>query len=74
MPKKTSKQVGTAKSSVKKRTLNAVKNHGSRGAPFNEQDPQRRLGNFVSAGEHARHGGRGTGIVGQRKDKSRTDK
>ena len=24
------------------------------GAPFNEQDPKRRLGNFTGAGEHAR--------------------
>jgi hypothetical protein len=44
------------------------------GAPFNEQDPKRRLGNFSGAGEHARQGGRSTGIVGQTKQRNRTDK
>jgi hypothetical protein len=44
------------------------------GAPFNEQDPKRRLGNFSGAGEHARQGGRSTGIVGQTKKRNRTDK
>jgi hypothetical protein len=44
------------------------------GAHFNEQDVKRRLGNFVGAGEHARQGGRTTGIVGQTKQKNRTDK
>ncbi len=27
---------------------------GHEGAPFNEQDPKRRLGDFQTAGEHAR--------------------
>jgi hypothetical protein len=44
------------------------------GAPFNEQDPKRRLGNFTSAGEHARQGGRTSGIVGQKKQRNKTDK
>jgi hypothetical protein len=44
------------------------------GAAFNEQDPKRRLGNFSGAGEHARQGGRTSGIVGQTKQKNRTDK
>ena len=44
------------------------------GAPFSEQDPKRRLGNFAGAGEHARQGGRTTGIVGQTKQKNKTDK
>jgi hypothetical protein len=43
------------------------------GAPFNEQDPKRRLGNFGTAGEHPRQGGRTSGIVGQTKQKNRTD-
>ncbi len=45
-----------------------------KGAPPNEQDPKRRLGNFTTAGEHARQGGRSTGIVGQTKQKNKTDK
>jgi hypothetical protein len=44
------------------------------GAPFNEQDPKRRLGNFSGAGEHPRKGGRTSGIVGQRTSRSHTDK
>jgi hypothetical protein len=44
------------------------------GAPLNEQDIKRRLGNFSGAGEHARQGGRSTGIVGQTKQRNRTDK
>jgi|GEM_PF-5625380 len=44
------------------------------GAPPNDQDAKRRLGNFVGAGEHARQGGRTTGIVGQTKQKNKTDK
>jgi hypothetical protein len=44
------------------------------GASFNEHDPKRRLGNFSGAGEHARQGGRTSGIVGQTKQKNRTDK
>jgi hypothetical protein len=46
----------------------------SAGAPFNEQDPKKRLGNFAGAGEHPRQGGRTTGIVGQTKQKNHTDK
>jgi hypothetical protein len=44
------------------------------GAAVNEQDPKRRLGNFGGAGEHPRQGGRTSGIVGQTKQRSRTDK
>ncbi|HWA98041.1 MAG TPA: hypothetical protein VG713_06090 [Pirellulales bacterium] len=44
------------------------------GAPFNEQDAKRRLGNFGGAGEHPRQGGRAAGIVGQTKQKFSTDK
>jgi hypothetical protein len=49
----------TNKLSAKKRTLNAdTAGKRATGAPFNEQDPKRRLGNYVTAGEHARQGGR----------------
>jgi hypothetical protein len=44
------------------------------GAAVNEQDPKRRLGNFGGAGEHPRQGGRTSGIVGQTKQRGRTDK
>jgi len=70
MPKKSKPKV---KPTVQKRSLNAGEHGKSRGAPFSEQDPKRRLGDFTGTGEHARQGGRNSGIVGQRKDKSRTD-
>jgi hypothetical protein len=44
------------------------------GAPFSEQDPKRRLGNFEGAGEHARKGSRTAGIVGQTKRRNHTDR
>ena len=44
------------------------------GASFQEQDPKRRLGNFGGTGEHPRQGGRTSGIVGQTKQRNRTDK
>ena len=44
------------------------------GADFQEQDPKRRLGNFATTGEHARQGGRTTGIFGQTKQKNATEK
>jgi hypothetical protein len=43
------------------------------GVPGSEQDGKRRLGNFESAGEHARVGGRTSGIVGQKTTRGRTD-
>ena len=46
----------------------------SNGAPFNEQDPKRRLGNYSGAGEHPLKGGRTAGIVGQTKRRNHTDK
>ena len=52
----------------------ATKDSVKRGAPPNDQDAKRRLGNFASAGEHPRQGGRSTGIVGQTKQKNKTDK
>src|SRR5688500_18258384 len=56
------------KSSVKRRTLNQTagsQQATKKGTPGQEQDPQRRLGNFSGKGEHARIGGRTSGIVGQ---------
>jgi hypothetical protein len=63
----------TPKTSGKKR---GAKNKltADSGAPFSEQDPKRRLGNFGGAGEHPRQGGRTSGIVGQTKQRNHTDK
>ena len=44
------------------------------GGPAKQQDPERRLGTFVSAGEASRKGSRTSGIGGQTKQKARTDK
>jgi hypothetical protein len=63
----------TAKTKVKDKKPLAPAPVGS-GAAVNEQDPKRRLGNFGGAGEHPRQGGRTSGIVGQTKQRSRTDK
>jgi len=75
MAKKKSKS-SVKPTAKKQRSLNAAGsgNKAGGGAPFNEQDPKRRLGDFSSAGEHPRQGGRSTGIVGQKKQKSKTDK
>ena len=69
------KGTSTVKPIFRKRVLNPTSGilNPNRGAPFNEQDPRRRLGNFVTAGEHARIGGRG-GIIGQKAGKFTTDK
>jgi len=40
------------KPSLQKRSLNAGSHEKSRGAPFSEQDPKRRLGDFTGTGEH----------------------
>lgn len=60
----------------KSRSLNApgAQAKPTRGAPATDQDAKRRLGNFEGAGEHARQGGRTSGIVGQTKRKNKTDK
>jgi hypothetical protein len=63
----------TAKTKVKNKKALAPAPVGS-GAHVNEQDPKRRLGNFGGTGEHPRQGGRTSGIVGQTKQRSRTDK
>jgi hypothetical protein len=74
-PKKAAKKAGKVgvKSTVKKRSLNAAPGGNTVGDPFNDQDKKRRLGNFTTAGEHARVGGRTSGIVGQTKKTFRTD-
>lgn len=55
------------KSSVKRRSLNAAAGGQlpGEGTPGQTQDSKRRLGNFETKGEHARVGGRTSGIVGQ---------
>jgi hypothetical protein len=55
----------TLKSSVKRRTLDQTAASARAGMPGQQQDPLRRLGNFTGRGEHARVGGRTSGIVGQ---------
>ena len=61
----------TGKTAAAKKSPNRKKTSG---APFSEQDPKRRLGNFSTTGEHARQGGRTSGIVGQTKQQNKTDK
>lgn len=69
------KSVTTTKPSASKRTLNNDRKAEKKGgAPFHEQDPKRRLGDFVGTGEHARVGGRSKGIVGKRDRKSSVNK
>jgi hypothetical protein len=64
-------KTSTSKTNSKKSAK--AKSAAKRGAPFNDQDAKRRLGNFTTAGEHARVGGRTTGIVGQTKKRNKTD-
>jgi len=71
MAKKTS---ASRKADGKKRALKKPVAGQPIGAPFNEQDPKRRLGNFSGAGEHPRRGGRTSGIVGQTTKRNHTDK
>jgi hypothetical protein len=63
---RTTGETGAAKKSTSRKKTT--------GAPFSEQDPKRRLGNFGGAGEHPRQGGRTSGIVGQSKQRNKTDK
>lgn len=73
MPTKKSKS--PAKASAKKRTLNPPggAQRKTRGAPTTDLDAKRRLGNFATAGEHARVGSRTSGIVGQTTKTFRTN-
>ena len=70
----TKKNTAKNKATTKKRSLNVAGGKEQSGASFNEQDPKRRLGNFGGAGEHPRQGSRTAGIVGQTKQRNRTDK
>ncbi len=64
------KQSAAKKAAAKPRKKASKK---PKGAPFSEQDPKRRLGNYGGAGEHPRQGGRTSGIVGQTKKRNKTD-
>jgi hypothetical protein len=68
------KKSGTTRKASGKKTSRQSKLKPGTGAPFSEQDPKRRLGNFGGAGEHPRQGGRTSGIVGQTKQRNHTDK
>lgn len=64
----------STKPTVKARTINRSPHAAAGGgSPAQQQDIKRRLGNFEGAGEHARVGGRTSGIVGQTTKKNRTD-
>lgn len=64
-----------AKSTVKRRSRTVARpQQPAKTTPGGEQDVRRRLGNFTGAGEHARVGGRTSGIVGQTTKRVRTDK
>jgi hypothetical protein len=52
----------------------AARRASKAGASASDHDPQRRLGTFVGAGEASRKGSRTSGIGGQKKQKTRTDK
>jgi hypothetical protein len=71
MAKKANKN---SKVSVKKKSRQSSLAKKPVGAPFSEQDPKRRLGNFSGTGEHPRKGGRTAGIVGQTKERLHSDK
>ena len=79
MAAKTNQPRANKSAGKKQRGLNASAGKvapGKRGkssAPGQEQDAKRRLGNFATAGEHARVGSRTAGIVGQTKRAFRTD-
>ena len=63
------------KSTVKRRTrMVSGSQQPGKTVPGGEHDPKRRMGNFTGAGDHARIGGRTSGIVGQTTKRSRTDK
>jgi len=75
MATKKAKAADKAKSSVRRRTrLVTGSEVPTSGVPGSEQDPRRRLGDFTGAGEHARVGGRTSGIVGQTTKRLHTDK
>lgn len=63
----------TVKATVKKRSLNVGPAKENTSDPFSNHDTKRRMGTFESAGEHARVGGRTSGIVGQTTKRFRTE-
>jgi hypothetical protein len=74
-PKPKSKLPPPKKTSAKRRSRSIPKSQvPTAGVPGSEHDPKGRTGNFETAGEHARVGGRTSGIVGQTKQKFHTDK
>jgi hypothetical protein len=77
MAAKTNQPRANKSAGKKRRSLNAAPAQpgkpGKSSAPGQEQDAKRRLGNFTTAGEHARVGSRTAGIVGQTKRAFRTD-
>jgi hypothetical protein len=74
MATKKLKKAATAKSSVRRRArLVEGSQRAGAGVPGSEHDAKGRTGNFESAGEHARIGGRTSGIVGQTKRSFRTE-
>jgi hypothetical protein len=75
MAKVKANPMSAKKSSVKRRSRMVTGSQiPSDAVPGGVQDPKRRLGNFSGAGEHARIGGRTSGIVGQTTKRGRTDK
>jgi hypothetical protein len=70
--KKKSAKKKSAKVSKKDEAVSKKESNGIQPEP-NDQDIQRRLGNFQGAGEPSRKGGR-NGIVGQSSKKFKTDK
>jgi hypothetical protein len=75
MAKTKSSQLAAEKSGVKRQSRNvAASQIPTHAMPGGTQDPKRRLGNFTGAGEHARLGGRTSGIVGQTTKRGRRDK
>ena len=75
MAKKKIKRLAESKTSVKRRSRSVPASQlPTAGVPGSEHDPKGRTGNFETAGEHARVGGRTSGIVGQTKQKFQTDK
>jgi hypothetical protein len=79
MAAKTKQPRANKSAGKKRRTLNPTTSKSAPGkpgkssAPGQEQDAKRRMGNFTTAGEHARVGSRTAGIVGQTKRAFRTD-
>jgi hypothetical protein len=75
--RKSAAKLAPAKPTVKRRSINQITGGSQQpggGVPGHEQDVKRRLGNFTGKGEHARKGGRTSGIVGQTTKRNHTDR